>query len=820
MKAEGRIFRAAVKNLHSSFFILPLLGFLLPLSVSAAGPQLSKADSDFFENNIRPLLVENCYKCHSRESPKLRGGLSLEFRETILAGGETGPAIVPGDPGKSLLVKAVSYTDSDLQMPPKDRKLSDDQIALLEEWIRRGAPDPRTIHSLANPHDWSKAGSEHWAFLPVKQSAVPAVTNSAWCATPVDNFILAKLETKNMQPAPPADKQALLRRVTFDLTGLPPSPQQMQDFLADDSTNAYEKVVDRLLASPRYGERWGRIWLDVARYSDTKGEVRRQQESPLNPYAWTYRDYVIRSMNEDKPFNEFLVEQIAADKLELNNRSNLAAMGFLTVGDHFNGMANDILNDRIDVVCKGTMALTVSCARCHDHKFDPIPQQDYYSLRGIFASSVEPQEEPLISPIEFTPDYNDFAAKYNAMEVELTALKAIRPRELTKDQRKRMTELIQKIALLEVTHPGSPARAPVLVDSLHPTDSHLLIRGEAGNLGPIAPRRFLEVVSGAYRPPFTNGSGRLQLAAAIVSPGNPLTARVIVNRVWQHHFGDGLVSTPDDFGMRSDPPTNPELLDYLAARFMEQGWSLKKLHRLIVLSSTYQQSCVNSNDYADIDPHNQLLWHANLQRLDFEEVRDSILAIGGNLNYTMGGRPVRLNVLPYSVRRTVYGLVDRQNLPEIYTQFDFANPDAETGKRYETLVPQQALFLMNSPMVVEEARRLINRDEFDRLDDDSARIRYLYERIYQREPTPAEIALGKDYIQNSPPPEPLQIADASPAPAQNLQPATQAPPGVKKPRRKTPASFNAIPFSGRRPLDSWTKYAHALMQADEAMFVD
>jgi Protein of unknown function (DUF1553)/Protein of unknown function (DUF1549)/Planctomycete cytochrome C len=794
---------------------LACIFLLLPLFALGAEPQLSKADSDFFENNIRPLLVNNCYKCHSREATKLKGGLSLEFRETVLKGGDTGPALVPGDPEKSLLIKAVRYTDPDLQMPPKDRKLADDQIALLEEWIRRGAPDPRTVRSLANPHDWSKAGSEHWAFEPVKQPAVPAVKDPGWCATPIDNFILARLEATNMVPAPPADKRTLLRRVTFDLTGLPPSPQEMDDFLADDSPDAYARVVDRLLASPRYGERWGRIWLDVARYSDTKGDVKRQQESFLYPYAWTYRDYVIRALNEDKPFNQFLVEQLAADKLD--NRSNLAAMGFLTLGDHFNGMANDILNDRIDVVCKGTMALTVTCARCHDHKFDPIPQPDYYSLRGIFASSVEPKEEPLLGEIQFSPQYDDFAKQYNDLNAQLTALRAVRPRDLTKEQRRQMVELTQKLAQLEITHPGSPPRAMVLVDSPKPADSHLLIRGEAGHPGPVVPRRFLEVLSGPYRPAFTNGSGRLQLAAAIVSPGNPLTARVIVNRVWQHHFGAGFVTTPDDFGMQSDPPSHPELLDYLAARFMAEGWSLKKLHRLIVLSSVYRQGGENPHPYADLDPHNRLLWHANLQRLDFEEVRDSILAIGGSLDLTMGGRPVRLNVLPYSTRRTVYGFVDRQNLPEIYTQFDFANPDAETGKRYETLVPQQALFLMNSPMVIEQARRLVTRPEFGRLDTDDQRIQYLYERIYQRDPAPGELALGEGFIQNSPPPEPLQLS--GPNAAKNAA-GQDAKARAQQFRKRVAGSFSQVPLRNRQPLDAWTKYAHALMQANEAMFVD
>ncbi|HAP07608.1 MAG TPA: hypothetical protein DCR20_07260, partial [Planctomycetaceae bacterium] len=359
--------------------LLILLG-LAAINCHCASAELSKADRDFFEAKIRPIFATQCYKCHSSEAPKLKGGLSLEFKETLLNGGDTGPAIVPGSPENSLLIKAVQYLDQDLQMPPKNKKLSEIQIADLVEWVKRGAPDPRSASGAA-PHPTKIVeGKDHWAFKPVKNPAIPDVKNADWCTTPIDNFIAAKLEANGMKPNVPADKRTLLRRATFDLTGLPPTQQEVDDFVFDDSPNAFEKVVDRLLASPSYGERWGRYWLDIARYSDTKGDIKKQRESFLYPYAYTYRDYVIRSFNEDKPFNQFIREQIAADRLNLVNKSNLAALGFLTVGDHFNGMNNDIINDRIDVVTKGFLGLTVSCARCHDHKFDPIPTEDYYSL--------------------------------------------------------------------------------------------------------------------------------------------------------------------------------------------------------------------------------------------------------------------------------------------------------------------------------------------------------------------------------------------------------------------------------------------------------
>src|SRR5260221_9650517 len=391
---------------YPTAFATVLIGVLSVGSAVAA--DLTPAESQFFETRIRPLLSDNCYKCHSQQAEKLRGSLLLDTREGVLKGGETGPAIVPLEPEKSLLIKAVRYTDPDLQMPPKGNKLPDAQIADLVTWVKMGAPDPRVGTGATKLA--ANLNKKHWAWLPVKKPAVPEVKDSTWCKTPIDQFIVAKLEEKDLKPNPPADKRTLIRRATFDLIGLPPTPAEVDDFLKDESPDAFAKVVDRLLASPHYGERWGRHWLDVARYSDTKGQVKRQREDANYPYAWTYRDYVIRSFNEDKPYNVFIAEQLTADKLPATSRhpSILAALGFLTLGERFMGMENDIINDRIDVVTKGFLGLTVTCARCHDHKFDPIPTRDYYSLHGIFASCFEPTFEPVILKKVSGPEYGDY----------------------------------------------------------------------------------------------------------------------------------------------------------------------------------------------------------------------------------------------------------------------------------------------------------------------------------------------------------------------------------------------------------------------------
>ncbi|HUR46480.1 MAG TPA: PSD1 and planctomycete cytochrome C domain-containing protein [Candidatus Saccharimonadales bacterium] len=778
--------------------------------------------------------MKNCYKCHSAESTKLKGELLLDTREGALKGGKTGPAVVPGDLEKSLLIKAVRYKDEDLQMPPKGEKLSDAQISDLEAWVKMGAPDPRTVGKLAGSK--TDAAKSHWAFQPVTKPLVPTVKQSDWIQTPVDAFILQKLEQNGMKPSPAADKATLIRRATFDLTGLPPTQKEIDTFLQDDSSKAFEKVVDRLLGSPQYGERWGRYWLDVARYSDTKGEIDRKKETPVYPYAWTYRDYVIRSFNEDKPYNRFILEQVAADRLPLGaDKSALAALGFLTLGDHFKGNMNDVINDRIDVTTKGLLGLTVACARCHDHMFDPIPTQDYYSLRGIFASSAEPASGPVIGPPQNKELYADYLKQHTALEKELQLYSGKNIKGANKKAMlKKKVETMGKLDALEMSHPGAPVKAMVLEDMVKPQDSRVFLRGEAENKGEIAPRRFLQVLSPNSRQPFKIGSGRLELANAIGDNNNPLTARVMVNRIWLHHFGEGIVTTPDDFGTQSAPPSHPELLDYLANQFMENGWSIKKMHKLIMLSNAYQQSSENNPRYAQLDPYNRLLWRANIRRLDFEALRDSLLAIGGKLDTNMFGRPVPLasgngrrrkiagvlqpGVRPqeigYTTRRTVYGYVDRGDLPEVFNHFDFANPDMETGKRYETTVPQQALYLMNSPLVVEQARNLAERPEVKRAETDIERIEALYRIAYQRPPRPEEIKLGLEFLEEAAPRTSLPTLET------NGKNVPQRRPAVRKANRQVGIGNRPNGPANRRPLTAWSEYAHAMLLANEAAFVN
>ncbi len=780
------------------------------------------------------MLAKNCYKCHSSESLKVKGGLLLDTRDGLLKGGDTGPALVPGDPDKSLLIKAVRYADPDLQMPPKGDKLSDEQINDLVTWVKMGAPDPRAGKAVATA---PTKGKDHWSFKPVTKPAVPSVGN------PIDAFITAKLDEKGMKLSAPADKRTLIRRAYYDLIGLPPTPEEVQMFLADSAPDAFEKVVDRLLASPRYGERWGRHWLDVARYSDTKGEIKRQRDTPVYPFAWTYRDYVIQAFNDDKPFDRFIIEQIAADKLPLGkDNSAMAAMGFLTVGERFQNNENDIINDRIDVVTKGFLGLTVSCARCHDHMFDPIPTQDYYSLHGIFKSSPEPKVHPILGDATKNPQYADYYGKRMALEKELDEVVAqfnLRKRDPQKNkelQRERI-ETLNRIDALDLTHAGSPPRAMTLADMAKPKDSPVFLRGEAENKGPIAPRQFLDCISGPGRKPFTLGSGRIELANAIASKSNPLTARVAVNRVWQHHFGEGIVSSVDDFGAMGAAPTHPELLDYLASYFMDHGWSIKAMHRLILQSHTYQQGSAENPRYAQLDPFNKLLWRANVRRLEFEPIRDSLLAFGGKLDTNMFGKPVplarsqgrgqrismvlepsgRVQDIGYTARRTVYGYVDRSDLPEVFNHFDFATPDMPTGRRHETTVPQQALYLMNSPLVVEQARNLVERPDVKDCQTDEQKVRRLYDIIYQRLPRADELKLALDFIEDAATPEDTAPTSAAAAPIALRKGDVQ-----KQIQKKRNAAIAARKSGVRdlKPLTAWAEYAHALLLANEASFVN
>ncbi len=686
----------------------------------------------------------------------------------------------------------------------------------------------------------------HWSFRPVVKPAVPKVAPGAdgRAATAIDAFILEKLSAQGLTLSAPADPASLVRRVYFDLVGLPPAPGEVQAFVRDPSPEAFARLVDRLLASPRYGERWGRHWLDVARYADSKGDIKRQRDTPVYPFAWTYRDYVIRAFNDDKPFNRFILEQLAADQLPATRDNEaLAALGFLTLGGRFQNNENDIINDRIDVVTKGLLGLSVSCARCHRHPFDPIPIEDYYSLHGVFASSHEPRVRPIVGPDpSHQPDYADYYDKRTALDRDLDAFRAkaragrVEPKQRQEMLRERI-ELLNRIDVLDLTHSGSPPRANALVDNPRPRDSYVHLRGEAENRGKVVPRQFLACLSGPARSPFTNGSGRLDLARAIASPNNPLTARVLVNRVWQHHFGEGLVATPDDFGAMGAAPTHPELLDYLAATFMEHGWSIKALHREILLTRVYQQASANDDRAAAVDPFNKLLWRQNVRRLEFEPTRDLLLAVGGTIDTNMFGPPVPLaststgrgrritavltptrdpRDVGYTTRRTIYGYIDRADLPEVFNHFDFANPDLSSGHRHETIVPQQALYLMNSPLVIEQARRLAERPEVIRADTDSERVRRMYEIVYQREPSPEEIQLGVEFVLQAETPEdsaPVSIAAARVRPGRGP---------VQEQMRNKREAFIAARKAGVRemkPLKGWAEYAHALLMANEAVFV-
>lgn len=886
---------------RSRLRLAPRVAELLAGVLIASLPFVTRASSahpdiegvEFFETHIRPLLIDACYSCHSTGADKIRGDLLLDSKAGWEKGGVSGKSsILPGDPDASPLIQAVRHLNEDLAMPPR-KKLPDEQIALFEAWVRMGAPDPRTEgEPLPDP---AQLAAEHWAFQPVRKPELPPVKDPSWPRNGIDRFILAGLEAAGLAPAPQADRFTLIRRASFVLTGLPPTDDEVAAFEADPAPDAFERVVERLLASPRYGERWGRHWLDVARYADTKGYV--FEEERRYPYAYTYRDYVVGAFNDDKPYDRFLLEQIAADAVVTeDDRTALAALGFLTLGRRFLNNAHDIIDDRIDVLTRGTMALTVSCARCHDHKYDPIPTADYYSLYGVFASSEEPSDKPLLGTIPDAVRHAEFAAELARREQErddfvqtreeehrtklrrtvgthllaahdaaafedagkreeiarsrqlspvvvnrwITAVEgwrqepnplfaawlafaalptksfaddaaavasaiaessgdtghpgpvkeafagdppaslkevaerydrlftdpadeslqhflasdtapiALSPVELHRlfdvPEGQRRRALQRAVEQLQATHPGAPPRAMSLVDKPRPVEPVIFRRGNPGNRGETVPRQFLELLSGPDRQPFTQGSGRLELARAIVRPDNPLTSRVAVNRAWIHHFGAGLVRTPGDFGLRSDPPTHPELLDWLAATFVDGGWSMKALHRLVLHSATWQQSSHVTARASELDPDNRLLSHQNRRRLDFEALRDMLLQASGQLDLTMGGHAVEIADREYRPRRTVYGFVERQNLPGVFRTFDFASPDTTSAQRFQTTVPQQALFFMNSPFVLDQARHLVRRPDVTQPDSLAERVTRLYRIVFQREPDTDEIALAERFL--------------------------------------------------------------------------
>ncbi len=763
--------------------IFPILSAgIAGLAVSFPGtvqlPQATPDQTVFFESKIRPVLAENCYSCHGSTSQS--GGLRLDNSAGILKGGSSGIALISKDLGKSLLLVAVHQTGS-LKMPP-GKRLKADEISNLETWIGMGAPWP--AESIAPK-------AQLWSLKPVTKPPIPKVTNSKWIRNPIDNFIVSKLESQKLTPAGEADRRTLIRRVTYDLIGLPPSSKEVEEFLADKSPGAYEKVVSRLLASPQYGERWARQWLDVARYADTKGYV--FEEDRNYPNAYTYRDWVIDALNRDLPYDQFVTQQLAADCLpEIQNGDNkkpLAALGFLNIGRRFLNSQPDIIDDRIDVTMRGFQGFTVACARCHDHKFDPIPTQDYYSLYGVFASTSEVKAP--ISDKSIRDPWQLFNQKETAtvealkshvmlqvskLRTMLTspslskklgdgvkqALQAVRP-EVVPDgvnlsvladafdpaDKAKMAALQAELENLRKGAPTTPEFAMAMQDNPNPRDGVVFKRGNPGSPGEVAPRRFLLALSkpGEDRSLWKKGSGRLQLAQSITSKDNPLTARVFVNRVWQGHFGAGIVRTPSDFGYQGDRPTHPELLDYLASTFMDGGWSVKKLHQVIVTSATYRQSSTVSAATFNADPENRFLSHMNRRRLDLEQLRDSAFLAAGRLDQSkVGGKSVDLWSAPYTPRRALYGFVERQNLPGIFRTFDFASPDSTSARRFLTTVPQQALFFMNSPLSIEQAKIATARPELVGASDDTQRIKRLYQLLFARQPDASEIAAGLRYL--------------------------------------------------------------------------
>ncbi|MCI0379807.1 MAG: PSD1 and planctomycete cytochrome C domain-containing protein [Gemmataceae bacterium] len=861
--------------------------------------------TDFFELRVRPLLAEHCFRCHGPE--KQQSGLRLDTRASMLKGGDNGPALVPGDVSKSLLLQAVRH-EGDLRMPSKQKKLSPQEIEFLTAWVKIGAPwpDPKKVVAVA-ADDWKK----HWAFQPIRNPSLPSVKNAQWAQTALDRFILSKLEEVGLAPSLTADRRTLIRRVTFDLIGLPPTPEEVAAFERDPYPDALARLVDRLLASPHYGERWGRHWLDAARYADTKGYVFFEDASFT--WAWTYRDYVIRAFNEDLPYDRFVLEQVAADRMSLgDDKRALTALGFLTLGGRFMNNLHDILDDRIDVVTRGLMGLTVTCARCHDHKYDPIPAKDYYALYGVFASCAEPTVPPLYQPPPQTEEYAKFEKELGQREKKLSDFVKAKHEELTRGARQRVAEYLlaahaqrnqpsteefmlisetgelnptmivrwQKqlertrktsdpvfalwhaladlpdrnfadnaasvfaksksnaivskafaeappktmkdvaqrygvimknvddkwhnllatdpmskalpdpdeeevrqalhspdaaanvaflpygdLSLLpdrasqaklqelrkaleqwRATGPGAPPRAMVLEDLPTPYEPRVFVRGNPNNLGETTQRRMPLAAAGEKRPPFTQGSGRLELAHAIANRNNPLTARVLVNRVWLQHFGNGLVRTPGDFGLRGDVPSHPALLDWLATWFMDNGWSLKKLHRLILLSSAYQQKCDDRAECQKVDPENRLLWKMERRRLDFEATRDALLVVSGKLDRTIGGPSVQNYLAANAKRRTLYAHLDRLNVPNLFRTFDFPSPDATSPERVTTTVAPQALFLMNHPFVQDCAKHLASRPDITSVKNDIAKIGRLYQIVFGRPPTPEELLLGRSFL--------------------------------------------------------------------------
>ena len=652
--------------------------------------------SELFEAKIRPVLVKHCFECHAGE--EVKGGLRLDDPVLMRQGGDSGEIITPGSPAESLLISALKYEE--FEMPPSGR-LNEKVVHDFELWIANGAVDPRE-HQPQDPVkpriDWDEAKA-FWAFQPPRRHRVAP---SQWGNNSIDSFIHQQMSERGLSPNEKASLQVLVRRATFDLTGLPPTPEQMNSVLNDQRPNAFARYVDQLLCSSEYGPRWARLWLDIARYAEDQAHKVGNNDSLIYPNAYLYRDWVIDALAGDMPYQAFIRKQLAADMIDPADKQSHIALGFLGLGPKYyrRGDAEvmaDEWEDRIDTVARGLLGLTVACARCHDHKYDPIPTADYYSLAGVFAST-----NMFNRPLNDSVENNKGEAKKPADAVHIVREGSVR-------------------------------------------DLNIMIRGDAKKLGDKVPRRFLTVLCSDQPNPFTEGSGRRELAEAIVDRGNPLAARVIVNRVWLQLMGRGIVATPSNFGALGGRPTHPKLLDDLSVQFMDNGWSLKWLQRQIVLSATYQQSSDISPKKSAVDPDVTWWWRMPRRRLSLEAYRDAVLAVAGQLDHQIGGKSIQPDD-PSARRRTVYSEVSRMDLNPMMARFDFPDPNAHSPIRHETNTPLQKLFLLNSPFIAEHSQAFADRVKLHG-GSNRSKIEYAYQLAFGRLPTHSEQKLGEEFLQ-------------------------------------------------------------------------
>jgi cytochrome c553 len=997
------------------------------LLVAAAGIRLSAqaekslvptaAQVEFFEANIRPVLIDTCGECHADDED---GDLRTDSRAALLKGGETGPAIVPGDPEKSLLIHAIRRDEGFPRMPKKKPMLPAATIAAFVEWIKQGAPWPATTTSAvkpaATPAPITAEQRAWWAFQPLARPAVPAVANAEWVKTDIDRFVLARLEREGLQPVKPADRRTLLRRATLDLTGLPPTAEEVDAFVADTAPDAFAKVVDRLLASPRYGEAWGRHWLDVARYAEDDPRSLDPMQRGYNPYphAYLYRDWVVKAFNDDMPYDRFVTAQLAADQMDETQRVRmLPALGFLGVGPWYydNGSVEvtraDERHDRVDVVSRGFLGLTVACARCHDHKYDPIPQRDYYSLAGVFLNSPyheyplapvsvvdeykalekkkknkeelladfmttesgqlaetlalqtskymqaawkvtgEPKEDAarvatgakldyelfqrwlrfLAKPPKFYPylkkwqemikeggsedeaktlatefqdlvvevmfdareikaendiirakalpgtkkkekanlpnefitnddfcpgcglelkslpgeraffygdmfrfDYADSADPANAKEEDRPGLFVFRgpslDRWLGADRRRYIDELRDDIKALGKAMPPKFAYVHGVQDAEKPAPIKVAIRGNPFKSGDEVARHFPSILTDGEPAAFTRGSGRQELAEAIVK--QPIAMRVIVNRVWKWHFGTGLVNSASNFGKLGEQPSNPELLEHLARSFVENGYSIKKLHRMMMLSAVYQSGPDDAPAAYAKDSGNRWYWRANRRRMTAEEVRDAALFVAGALDEKVGGPSEELT--PSATRRTLYGKVSRYKLDQFLQLFDFPAPTISAEQRFSTNVPLQRLFLMNSDFIQQQAEKLARLLQPEA--DNAARIKKAYRTLFGREPKPEELTAGLEYLAA----EPLRAYEERKAAEAKKKAEDEKAGGAKKDAPKkddapkmgegmmagvtAPGGADAKDTKEMLPVTPLGRYLKVLLSSSEFLFVD